>query len=184
MPDNYKTLSTFFNKNCSVTRLINEITNSINFQYVIDGFFDNFFNIDTASGYWLDIWGRIVGLPRAVEYLDNNCFGFDGSGGETFNQAHFFNGSPISTSFTILDDDLYRLAIKTKQLINISDMSITTLTAIVKYFFNSSCYAVDNYDMSITYKIYDLESSDKALIFSSPVFCPRPAGVSVNFEYL
>ena len=182
---NYKTLSTFFNKDCSLTRLVNAITEAIDFNYVLDGFYDNFFNIDTASDYWLDVWGRIVGLDRAVKLLDNNCFGFAGSGGKTFNEAPFFSGSPLSNSFTIANTELYRHAIKTKQLINISDCSIPSLNAVVSYFFddNGASFVVDNYDMSITYWLAIAETDDKAIIFTSPVFCPRPAGVKVKFKF-
>ena len=31
-----------------------------------DNFYKNIWNIDTAVGFGLDIWGRIVALPRAL----------------------------------------------------------------------------------------------------------------------
>lgn len=182
---NYKTLSTFFNKDCSLTRLVNAITSAADFSYILDGFYENFFNIDTASEYWLEIWGRIVGQDRAVKRLNANVFGFKGSKGKTFNNAPFFDGSPLGNSLTITDLTLYRHAIKTKQLINISGCTIPELNAIVAYFFDDAgaSFVTDNYDMTITYWLAIAETDDKAILFSSPDFCPRPAGVRVKFKY-
>lgn len=182
---NYKTLSTFFNKDCSLTRLVNEITTAIDFSYILDGFYDNFFNIDSASSYWVEIWGRIVGLDRAVKLLNNDAFGFAGSNAKTFNEGSFFGGDPAGNSFTISNLTLYRHAIKTKQLINISGCTIPELNEIVAYFFDDAAasFVTDNYDMTITYWLAVAETDDKAIIFTSPVFCPRPAGVRVKFKY-
>lgn len=184
---NFKTLSTFFNKNCSLTRLVNEITDATIFDYILDGFYDNFFNIDTATEYWVEIWGIIVNQGRAIKIPSvGDFFGFAGDdGAKTFNEAPFFDGEPSVTSFTITDLELYRHTIKTKQLINISDCSIPSLNAIVAYFFEDAgaSFVTDGYNMSITYWLAVAANSDQALIFSDPAFCPRPAGVLVNLKF-
>ena len=43
----------------------------------LQAFYDNVWNIETAVGFGLDIWGRIVGVSRDIEIgLDQSYFGF------------------------------------------------------------------------------------------------------------
>jgi hypothetical protein len=39
-------------------------------------FYDDIWNIATAQGYGLDVWGRIVGINRILEVVDTAWFGF------------------------------------------------------------------------------------------------------------
>src|SRR4051812_42839886 len=46
--------------------LVQNINESIDPTVNIDAFFDNMWNIDTAIGYGLDVWGRILGVSRTL----------------------------------------------------------------------------------------------------------------------
>lgn len=41
-----------------------------------DAFWDNIWNLDTAVGYGLDVWGRIVGINRVLQVANDQFFGF------------------------------------------------------------------------------------------------------------
>ena len=41
-----------------------------------DAFYDNIWNVNTATGYGLDVWGRIVGINRVLEVVSTAWFGF------------------------------------------------------------------------------------------------------------
>ena len=54
-----------------------------------EAFFDLVWNVDTAQGYGLDIWGRIVGVTRNLRVLDGDWFGFQEAlpGSDSFNDV-------------------------------------------------------------------------------------------------
>jgi len=67
-----------------------------------DSFFDNVWNVDTAVGYGLDVWGRIVGgvaftrdipVVTPIKYfsLDDPALGFDQPGTDTY-----ITGKPLT----------------------------------------------------------------------------------------
>ena len=45
----------------------------------IDVFFEKIFDIETAVGWGLDNWGRILGVPRGVQLATVDWFGYYGS---------------------------------------------------------------------------------------------------------
>ncbi|MBN6824311.1 DUF2612 domain-containing protein [Methylobacterium organophilum] len=45
-----------------------------------DAFWDNIWNLDTAVGYGLDVWGRIVGINRVLQVANDQFFGFAEAG--------------------------------------------------------------------------------------------------------
>ena len=63
-----------------------------------NSFYDNVWNVDSAWGYGLDIWGRIVGIARVLKLADLPTFGFAESFAAGtmnvvgFNQGMFFTG--------------------------------------------------------------------------------------------
>lgn len=153
----------------------------------IDAFFLQVFNVDTATGYGLDVWGRIVGVSRVLQIPGTDpFFGFDeATDGEPFNQAIFFNGDVLTDNFS-LSDDAYRKLILAKALANISDGSIAGINQILINLFSEygNCYCTDGLDMTMTYTFGDtLSPVDFAIVSQSGVL-PRPTGVSVTIVQL
>lgn len=94
-------------------------------------FYDSVFNIDTAQGVGLDIWGRIVGLGRTAEMVTKlgvTYFSFYSQGvsnGRGFDDRPFYHGAE-QVKFE-LSDDAYRLFLKTKAMANISTGSLADI---------------------------------------------------------
>jgi hypothetical protein len=152
----------------------------------LDAFFAMIWDLDSAQGVGLDIWGRIVGVGRVLQVASGTFFGFAetldtittstfGSGGP------FFSGGATTTNFA-LSNDGFRTLIFAKALSNITDGSIPVLNAILRILFpdRGNCYVVDNADMTMVYKFeFPLTPVEAAIVENSGVL-PRPLGVSAT----
>jgi hypothetical protein len=150
--------------------------------------FDNFYNlvwnIDTAQGFGLDIWGRIIGIDRLLEIKDpGGTFGFDGSGRDPWDQGTF--GDHASNTSYLLSDNAYRSLLLLKASINISACDIPTLKKmLLSLFGNRVCYVLDLGGMRIRYVFeFNLTPYEQAL-FSKEGLVPRPAGVGYEIYEL
>jgi len=153
----------------------------------LNNFYNMIFNVDTAQGYGLDCWGRIVGVNRVLQVTQGLFFGFQEAGSGAylpFNQGQFYTGQPTTSNYA-LSDDAFRTLIFAKALANISDGSIPSINQILINLFGTmgNCYVQDNNDMSLTY-VFDFTPSavDQAIIENSGVL-PRPTGVSTSIIY-
>lgn len=148
-----------------------------------DDFFDLMWNIDTAQGYGLDVWGRILGVGRVLTVSNVSYFGFDEAGVEAqpFNQAPFYSGQPITSNF-ILTDSAYRLLLLAKAASNICDGSIPAMNQILLMLFpgRGNCYVTDGLNMTMTYTFkFQLSPVEISIVTQSGVL-PTPAGVSAS----
>lgn len=167
----------------------------------IDDFYNLVWNVDTAQGFGLDIWGRIVGVGRTLRFVEaGQYFGFDVTTKDfsPFGQQSLYNGADATTSYT-LTDPLYRTLILCKALANISATTAPSINQLLQNLFNPAtgpyvadgyvaagylatsssrrCYVMDGLDMSMMY-VFDffLSPYEVAVIAQSGVL-PRPAGV-------
>lgn len=162
-------------------KLINDFAQYIDPTANLDAFFDLIWNVDTAQGIGLDIWGRIVGVSRVIPTVDDIDFGFAEAGSISavgFNQGEFHSGDATTTNNS-LSDDAFRLLIYAKALANITDCSVTSINQIMMTLFpgRGDCHVQDNLDMTITY-VFNFTTTpvEKAVIQGSGVL-PRPTGV-------
>lgn len=101
----------------------------------LDMLYKRLFDVDTATGPCLDVWGRITGIPRTgqmVTAIGVPHFGFDSGMDDSdtgFNQAPFYHGAEETR--IKLSDDAYRLYIKTKAAANITTGSLAELNALI-----------------------------------------------------
>lgn len=150
----------------------------------IDNFYNTVWNVATAVGFGLDIWGRIVGVPRKINIVPlPNYFGFNEAlpGSFPFNQQPFFNGVVSNGTFE-LSDDSYRVLIMTKALANISSFTAPSVNALLSTLFKGrgSCYVQEIGPMAIEYVFnFALQTWEASVIQQSDLM-PRPAGVSLT----
>lgn len=162
------------------------------FQYIdqtanIDAFFDLVFNVDTAQGYGLDVWGRIVGVTRTLQVSTVTYFGFSEQGITVagFNQAPFYSGSTLTNNFQ-LTDDAFRVLIFAKALSNISNGSIPSINQILLNLFpnRGNCYVTDNQDMTLTYTFNFILTAVEIAILTESGVLPKPVGVAASISHL
>lgn len=150
-----------------------------------DAFHDNIWNILTANGYGLDVWGRIVGVARVINVANSNRYlGFEEAtviSGDPFGQSPFYVGVPLTSNFA-LSDTAFRVLILAKALSNISDGSIKSINNILMSLFagRGNAYVTDGNNMTMTYTFkFALQPVELAIISQSGVL-PRPCGVAAT----
>lgn len=146
-------------------------------------FYDNVFNILTAKGVGLDIWGIIIGISRNIQVAsistNTNFFGFDGSGYEGFNINPFYN-TESGGGTIMLADDAYRELLLIKAAANISRTDLASLNALFErlYANRGDFYIIEAGVMQLNYIFgFYLEPFELSLVLRPGLF-PKPAGVS------
>lgn len=182
--DYWKTVISQYGNSTILTQLISNF-----FQYIdptsnLDSFFDNMWNVDSAQGYGLDVWGRIVGVIRTINLPPGGkFFGFEEQSitVDPFNQSPFFSGQGLTNSFQ-LPDSSFRTLIFAKALANISNGSIPALNQLLLNLFpgRGNCFVTDGLNMSMTYTFtFALTPTEVAIITQSGVL-PKSTGVSAT----
>ena len=164
----------------------------------IANFYSNIWNIATAVGNGLDIWGQIVGVSRYLQVSATNYLGFEeaytaptaSTGPQPFGQAPFGSGTVLTTTYTLADAQ-YRRLILVKAAANISNLSIPSINALLQAEFSTSdginpygsAYVINSGSMSFQYHLTFVPSAVQIAIINNSGVFPRPAGVSVSLTY-
>lgn len=178
----------------TITALIDCLNQDLDPPADLDAFYDTIWNVATAIGYGLDVWGKIVNVKRGVSAaLPPAEFGFAEAydsanasiGVQPFNCGVFNDGSPAVVRNVALDDGTYRTLIMTKAMANITDCSCASLNRLLAFLFagrggTGRCYALDTGRMTMQYVFeFDLSTLEIAFLTQSGVL-PRPTGVLCN----
>ncbi|MBI1213612.1 MAG: DUF2612 domain-containing protein [Alphaproteobacteria bacterium] len=164
-------------------KLIEDFDENVSQPVNMQAFYDLVWNVDTAQGWGLDVWGRIVGVSRVLQIPSGSFMGMEGpagASGDPFNVSPFYAGSGASENFS-LTDQAFRTLILAKALANISDGSISALNQLLVSLFpgRGNCYVTDGNDMTMTYTFeFPLSEVEYAIISQSGAL-PKPSGVSV-----
>lgn len=135
----------------TLLKLIRNFNDYIDPTCDIDNFYDFIWNVDTAQGFGLDIWGRIVGVSRAL--LQNTAYAND--------------------------DTVFRELIYLKALSNISASSSPAINQLLTNWMSGRgrCYVTDRGNMELIYNFeFMLQPFEITIIQSGGIFL-RPAGV-------
>jgi hypothetical protein len=138
-------------------------------------------NVDTALGKGLDIWGRIVVVGRQLQIPQTDYFGFNTGAPQSwapFDEESFYTGPGDTNTFT-LADPAYRVLILTKALSNISAADSMSLNGVLRQLFpgRGRAWVNDLGNMAMRFVFeFPLESWEKAVLVNGNVM-PKPAGV-------
>lgn len=156
-------------------------------QKDIDLIYDKMINIYTAEGYGLDVWGRIVGISREYVAVDEqyDYLGFDNSPYnmdriETFNNAPFYK---VVNGKIRLEDSAYRTYILIKALINISNVSLSSLNYIFSQLFPDTDIKV-LHSNTMTLRLLVIGAMSQAQIGAIKNIEWLPAGVGLQFYHI
>lgn len=168
----------------TILALIQNFNSYIDPAADITAFYNLVWNVDTAVGHGLDIWGRIVGVGRVLHVAAGRYLGFDEAttaSADPFNQSPFYTGAPTTSNFA-LSDDAFRLLIYAKALANISDGSIPSINQVLMKLFPSrgNCYVADGENMTLAYTFaFTLTPVENAIVSQSGVL-PKTVGVAAS----
>lgn len=190
-----RTIIAQFSNSPTITAVIQSMNDALDTSPLFTKFYNLVWNVDTAVGFGLDIWGRIVGLPngRLLQLGSNtDVFGFSNDDippdWAPFNQGTFFTGADSSTTF-ILADDAFRTLILAKALANITATNSKDLNKLLRNLFpnRGRAYVIDRgksntalggMQMSFVFE-FSLSQVEYAILTQSGVM-PHPAGVGFN----
>lgn len=132
--------------------LIQSMNDFIDPRADLGAFYDLVWNIDTAVGYGLDVWGRIIGVGRSFTYK--------------------------AVTYTLADSD-YRGLLMVKALANIVDSSVPSFNRLLTALYQGvgDAYVLDTGGMTMIVLLQFLLSPIQEAILVGSGFFPHPAGV-------
>lgn len=184
MHDVERTIISQYANSPTIVRLIKNMNQYIRTDVDFDNFYNFIWNVDTAQGFGLNIWGRIVNISRVLQVGDvSDYFGFKEAlpGSFAFNDAPFYNGIPVTKSYS-LSNDAYRQLILVKALANISATTAPAINQLLQNLFagDGRCYVIDDGNMQMHYVFEFLLNPYQYAIMANSGALPRPAGVSIS----
>ena len=140
-------------------------------------------NIDTASGYALDLVGRHVGISREQQNLIlKDFFAFTQTEKKQgFNKGEFYRlGNSLKGSFYLNDSD-YRFLIKAKIIKNYQTGTLENSYKSLEFLLGAGNFIFDNYDMTLNLVLKNAKTTQFLinLIFKNDILA-RPVGVGLN----
>jgi hypothetical protein len=180
MQDLEATIASQFANSPTLLQLIQNFNTYVDPTANLDAFVDYVWNVETAQGFALDIWGRIVGVTRNIPVGSTGPYlGFEGdTSAQPFGQAPMFAGAFTGGLFQ-LSDSAFRTLIYVKALSNISNCTPSSYNQLLDNLFESrgSCWCADLGNMTMRYVfLFTLEPYEISIIVNSGAL-PRPAGV-------
>lgn len=181
-----RTIISQYSASPTLKALISNINECVDPRANLKAFYNAVWNIDTAVGFGLDIWGKIVGIDRLLRIPANvEVIGFVNASvppdWQPFNQGAWFNGQNATQSY-FLPDDVYRTLILTKALSNIVTTSASSINRLLRNLFpgRGRCYVVDLGGMAMQYVFeFALTTAEYAILTQSGAL-PHPAGVEYS----
>jgi len=187
MHDVQQTIISQYGTSAIISQLVQNMNQYFDQSTNWENFYNFVWNVNTAQGFGLDIWGTIVGVSRLLHVPNSGLtFGFQDSSSPSdvtpFNVGPFNSTGSVSTQTYLLPDAGYRTLILTKALSNISAMSAPAINQLLQNLFPGlgNAYVIDNQNMSMTfYFAFPLTTVQEAIISQSGVLA-HPAGVQLN----
>jgi len=181
MQDVLKTVISQYGNSPIILAIIRSMDRAIDPRPDWDNFWNMVWNVDTAQGFGLDIWGRIVVIGRGLRIpAPEDWLGFDPAW-SPFGEAPFWNGV-IAEGIVLLTDDAYRKLILIKAAANISGTNAPALNSLLCRLFEGRgiIFVNDYLNMTMRYVfLFDLTPAEISILQYSGTM-PRPAGVLIN----
>jgi RimJ/RimL family protein N-acetyltransferase len=173
-------LLNYFDQWCDLTKFSND-------------FLTHVWDISQATGFGLDIWGRILGQSRYIQITPspNNDFGFNINGAtgtqwKPWSQAPFYGGQAAGTAAFPLADTYYRKLLLVKAAANIAKTNAPSINALMRSMFGDRgrCYVGEDpaRPMHVGYHFEFFPTPVEKSIIEYGLF-PRPAATTVYYVY-
>lgn len=181
------TIESQYSNSPRIMALINSFNESVDPAPLFDDFYRNVWDVNTAKGWGLDLWGRIVVIDRVVKLaIDKDYFRWAETGdfSTPWGVLPWYRYTEDDTESYYLEDNAFRLLVMVKAMANISDGTIATYNKMLMSLFpgRGNAYVSDNHDMSITLNFrYPLYPYEKEILATTGVF-PAPCGQKVLIE--
>lgn len=152
-------------------------------KLILNFFYDKVFNILTAEGAGLDVWGNIIGIGRNIKVKSkartDKFFGFENSEEAPFDVSPFYSDDADSEIIS-LADNAYRELLLIKAAANIASTNAENMTELLERLYSGrgDFYILEVGTMKLRYIFeFYLEPFEEALA-SRRDLPPKPAGVT------
>lgn len=160
--------------------IITTVADAIDPEKFTEDYFRLIMSIPTANGHGLDIWGRIVGISRTVQFAnpEGEYFGF-ADGFYPFNERPFSGAGGGSDTWE-LTNEAYRELILIKALSNIVYASALSINALLRAMFDRPAYFLLTGHMEARYVFeFQLSPYQRHIVYNTDIL-PRPCGVLIS----
>ena len=188
MRDYERTIVSQYSSSPRLIALIDSFNDCVDPQANLQAFYDDIWNIETAQGYGLDVWGRIVGVNRILKVSVGSYFGFaEATDAVGFNQAAFYSGQTLTANFE-LTDQAYRQLIFAKAAANITDGSIKSINKILMNLFpnRGNAYVQEGFSSPVAAHFGFKEAGDATGFNQAPFgdgLFSVPAGMQMTYVF-
>lgn len=168
----------------TIVKLVNGINEQLNNAQTIEDWFRIVFDLRTATGFGLDIWGKILNQSRRFQYVDEN--------NQTVDVYLQGNQTVDGVDYTAEQmDNFYRTALFLKAFSYIADTSLKNINDMLNFYFNMTseegregkafAYNIGTMAIEIVFTFF-MPKLEKAIL-TSDLF-PTPAGVQLNYRFI
>ena len=180
----FPSLVTSYNQKPKFVAMIKALTDGLYSFQELANIVPSLFNIDTAVGQQLDVLGQWIGFPRTLN-ISKQWFSFN-EPYEGFDMGEWYVFGDVPYTSVTLTDQLYRIILKAKILVNNFDGTRPAFEAILNQLFTLS---------DVTYKIVQTapmtlvihtQGTINQVVFfllTENIFKIIPMGVSVTWEF-
>ena len=180
----------------TILQLCNNLNQYIDQSANFANFFNFVWNVDTAVGFGLDIWGKIVGVSRLLHIPNTTDYvGFDngtrsppdwqsmGSDQPPYNMppvgGAMYTGNNATQTY-LLGDDAYRQLILAKAFANITTTTAPAINQILQNLYGpGTAFVLNEGPMAISYNLTFTPTAIQLAILQQSGVIPTPPGVSV-----
>jgi hypothetical protein len=188
-----KTVMKQYSNSATLLQLLADFDQWVDVPDFSNQFLANVWDISTAQGFGLDIWGRILGQSRYIQIAQSpgDNFGFNinalpGTNWQPWSQAPWFGGEAAGTTSFPLQDAYYRQLLLVKAAANIASSDCPSINALMRSMFGNRGRCYVGYDpshpMHIGYHFEFFPTAVERSIIESGLF-PQPAGTTATYIY-
>lgn len=188
-----RTVMKQYSNSATLLALLDDFNQWVDLTQFSAEFLANVWDISTAQGFGLDIWGRILGQSRYLQIAQTpgDNFGFNinstpGTQWQPWSQAPFYGGAAGGTVNFPLQDQYYRQLLLVKAAANIATCDCPSINALMRAMFGNRGRCFVGYDianpMHIGYHFEFFPTPVEKSIIESGLF-PQPAGTTAQYIY-
>ena len=178
----------------TILQLVNNLNQYIDQSANFANFFNYVWNVDTAVGFGLDVWGKIVGVSRLLQIPNTTDYvGFFQNGEITQDWQPMGSDQPPqpavggamytghnATQTYLLDDNAYRQLILAKAFANICTTTAPAINQILQNLYGpGTAFVLNEGPMAISYNLTFTPTAIQLAILQQSGVIPTPPGVSV-----
>ena len=158
-------------------KLVEGMREQFNNTKTIEDWFNIVYNLKTATGYGLDVWGLILNQSRLLSYVENGVTktvylkGAQTVGGESYTDEQI--------------EDYYRMLLFFKAFSYTTNSTLKSFNDLLRFYFpaDKRVYAQEIGTMAIELVFEFFPTKLEKIIFASELF-PKPTGVGLNFRFI